>query len=70
MPNPAHQFVVKGEREDGTRCYFTGKKPDFLRDRALAYPMTLEGARDIAARYNVSGLVGFSYDIEPYLAPA
>lgn len=72
MTDPAQQFLVKGSRDDGVRCYFTGslggKYPDFLRDRTRAYPMTEMGAREIAARFNVSGLAGFSYDIEPYLA--
>lgn len=72
MPNSAHQFVVKGSREDGVTCFFTGslggKYPNFLRDRNRAYPMTELGAREIAARFSVNGMPGFRYDIEPLQA--
>jgi hypothetical protein len=71
MPNPAHQFIVKGERADGVICFWTGslggKYPSFLRDRTRAYPMTREGANEIVARFsNSPGLLGFVYSAEPY----
>lgn len=74
MPDPSTQFVVKGVRADGATCFWTasmgGKYPEFLRDRARAYPMTEAGAVEVAIRFNVSGLKGFAYCAEPYLLPA
>lgn len=72
MPNPATQHIVCGTSDDGRVAYWTAAMgsvyPKFLRDRARAYPLSLEAARDIATRLNVSnGLAGFRFDTEPYL---
>ena len=73
MPDPRTQFVVKGTRSDGAVCFWTaslgGHYPEFLRDRARAYPLSREGAREVATRFNVSntGLAGFQFDTEPYV---
>lgn len=76
MPDPRHQFVVKGVREDGMTVFWTasmgGRYPEFIRDRDRAYPLSKDGAREVATRFNVSntGLAGFTYDTEPYVLPA
>jgi hypothetical protein len=82
MPNPAHQFVVKGTAQDGRTIFWTaamgGRYPEFLRDRARAYAMTEHGAVDVATRFNVgqplegfgiTGLAGYTYSAEPYVLP-
>lgn len=83
MPDPRHQFVVKGVREDGMTVFWTasmgGRYPEFIRDRDRAYRMTQHGAVEVATRFNVgepikdfgiTGERGYAYTAEPWLLPA
>jgi len=56
MPDTRFQHVVKGQSPNGNVVFWTameGRCPAFLRSRELAYPLSLEGAREIATRFNV-----------------
>lgn len=74
MPDPLTQHVVKGTADDGRTVFWTaamgGKYPQFLRNRDYAYPLSQEGAREVATRFNVSncGPAGYRFDTEPYVA--